>query len=343
MCVRAHKTFKETFRDLHRAWGDRTLSITQCQMWYKRFDWDPEHTTKDGPHTGRRRSQRTPQRIQELKTQVDHDRRQTVRQLGTAIGMSRTTVSRILRKDLTMKKLTPRLIPKLLTDEQKATRHRISTENLASLRRDRSLFQRLIACDESWVYTFDPRSKRSDMQWRTSQEKRPVKAQKSRSQGRIMLILYFDWQGVVLADFVNEGTVTAKIYIGSLRRFREAVQRKRPERWQTQDFILLQDNARAHMADLTVDYMNSVDMDTWPHPAYSPDLSPCDYFAFPKLKEFIRGHCFQSVADLQVGVKRALDDIPKADFATCFRCLAFRYQCCIDFGGDYFEGQGKRV
>ncbi len=343
MCVHTHKCFKDTYRDLKHAWGDHTLSVTQCQMWFKYFDMDPEKTTKDGAHTGCKKSQRTPKRIEELRIQVDQDHRQTVRQLSTATNMSHTSVCHILRKDLGMKKLTPCLIPRLLTDQQKASRLRLSTHNLTSLCNDPSLFQRIIATDESWVYTFDPCSKKSDMQWRTSQKKRPVKAQRSHSRGCAMLILYFDWQGVVLADFVDAGTVTAKVYVASLRCFQEAVCWKRAERWQTQDFILLQDNAWAHTTDLKVDYIDSVNMDTWPHPPYSPDLSPCDYFAFPKLQEYIRGHTFHSIADLQTGVWRALDNIPKADFTTCFRCLAFHYQRCIDFRGNYFEGQGKRV
>ena len=80
----------------------------------------------------------------------------------------------------------------------------------------------------------------------------------------------------------------------------------------------------------------------WPHPQYSPDLSPCDYWAFPLLKSKIRGHRFQSLEDVKTTVCRTLRDIPVGDYQHCFDQLLVHYCHCIKAGGHYFEGQGKR-
>ena len=35
-----------------------------------------------------------------------------------------------------------------------------------------------------------------------------------------------------------------------------------------------------------------------PHPPYSPDLAPADFFLFPKLKTTLRGHRFQTIGEI---------------------------------------------
>ena len=40
-----------------------------------------------------------------------------------------------------------------------------------------------------------------------------------------------------------------------------------------------------------------------PHPAYSPDLAPSDYFLFPNLKKDIRGRHFRSNEEVVVAVE----------------------------------------
>jgi hypothetical protein len=46
-----------------------------------------------------------------------------------------------------------------------------------------------------------------------------------------------------------------------------------------------------------------------PHPAFSPDLEPSDYYLFRSMAQFLRGKMFQSVADVEVAVEEFL--LPK--------------------------------
>ena len=64
---------------------------------------------------------------------------------------------------------------------------------------------------------------------------RPRKAMRARSQVRTMLVLFFDWKGVVHMDFQDKGTITSKRYIEILRKFHKSVRRKRPEVWPSRD------------------------------------------------------------------------------------------------------------
>lgn len=80
----------------------------------------------------------------------------------------------------------------------------------------------------------------------------------------------------------------------------------------------------------------------WEHPRYSPDMLPCDFWAFPVLKKKLKGHVFQSVDDLRTAVNRELCAIDPLEFVKCFNNLAKCYEECVKARGQYFEGKGRR-
>ena len=67
------------------------------------------------------------------------------------------------------------------------------------------------------------------------------------------------------------------------------------------------------------------------HPPYSPDLSPCDFFLFPRLKKMSR-------SSLGSAIYQFLQQIPKEDYLSAFRDWVKRLQKCISVKGEYFEG-----
>ena len=68
-------------------------------------------------------------------------------------------------------------------------------------------------------------------------------------------------------------------------------------------------------------------------PPYSPDLTPCDFWLFPKLR-----YCrYETVEGMKEAVTKVIDSLTQEDFhGTCQKLLK-RYKC-IAAGGDYFEG-----
>ncbi len=338
MCVQAGESFKDTFRKLSTAWGDHTLSITQVCSWFKKFADNPDMTTKDAKHSGRPVSDKTLQAKERIHMKLGEDRRRTVRELASESGVSATTAFKLMKKDLNLTKLTPKFMPKVLTQLQKQTRLYIANSNLVKINRDPGVLTRIIATGESWVFTFDPRTKQADMEWTPPQAVHPHKALRSHSAKKCLLILFFDSHGVISTYFTKE-TVDTEIYIDAMCAIREAVRRKRPQLWQGQNFFLLQDNASPHTSLDALVYFHEVQMDLWAHPQYSPDLSPCDFWAFPYLKSKIRGHRFQSVDDLEIAVKRTLKDIPLSEFQNCFDNLKTRYERCVAADGDFLKAK----
>ena len=72
---------------------------------------------------------------------------------------------------------------------------------------------------------------------------------------------------------------------------------------------------------------------TVPHPPYCPDLGPCVFWLFPKL----RG-CHHETIEMKVAVTKVIDTLTQDDFHVAFQKLLERYNKCIAAGGDYVEG-----
>ena len=74
---------------------------------------------------------------------------------------------------------------------------------------------------------------------------------------------------------------------------------------------------------------------TVPQRSYSPDLAPCDFRLFRKLRD-----CrYETIEEMKAAVTKAIDTLTQEDFNGAFQKLLERYNKCIAAGGDYyFEG-----
>ena len=69
------------------------------------------------------------------------------------------------------------------------------------------------------------------------------------------------------------------------------------------------------------------------HPPYSPDLAPCDFCLFSKL----RGCRYETIEEMKEAVTKVIAMLTQEDFHRAFHKLLERYKC-VAAGGDYFEG-----
>jgi len=75
-----------------------------------------------------------------------------------------------------------------------------------------------------------------------------------------------------------------------------------------------------------------------PQPPYSPDLSPCDFFLFPKLKFHLKGSHFGTVDNIQMIMTDQLRALSHEDFQHCYWEWEQRLPQCVTSQGNYFEG-----
>ena len=147
-----------------------------------------------------------------------------------------------------MRKVCAKMVPKLLSDEQKECHKELYLDLLQCTDNEPDLLNSLITCDETRVFTYDLETKRQSMQWKSTSSQRPKKACKSHSKFKATFIVFFDIQGIVMAEWVPSGqTVNQQYYIEVLMKLRERVRKKQPELWRN-GWILRQDNTPAHNA-----------------------------------------------------------------------------------------------
>ncbi len=342
MGVRMGLCHAEIQRNLRRVWGDHALSRTQVAMWFKRFQADPDASCKDKLHSECLRSVRVQRNVDLIQNTLNMDKRSSIKELSSATGISTMSVHRILRKDLQVRKVAAKFIPKLLNNIQKRQREENSASNLRKIQADATILDRIVTCDKSCVFSFDLHTKQANMQWLGHEEPRPSKALRSRSQKKVMLVLFFDHAGVIHIEFLNRNRrINSEVYIEILRRMRESLCRKHPVLWANHNWFLHQDNAPCHVFVEVADYLFTVDMAEylWPHPPpYSPDLAPCDFWAFPLLKKQIHGRCFADLEEVKDTVRTIFRRTPPAEYHNVFTNLGRRYQKCIQSRGEYFEG-----
>ena len=199
-------------------------------------------------------------------------------------------------------------------------------------------FDAPVTCNESWIYCYDPETKRQSFQWKHAGSSRPRKARQSKSTHKLLMIPFFDSTSIIYMHWVPTGqTVKKEDYVEVLREFRKRFRRKRPALFKSSQWHFHQDNAPVHNSILVTDYLTKMGIKTVPHPHYSPDLAPGDFCLFPKLKENLRGCCYETIEEMKEAVMKIIDMLTQEDFHGAFQKLLEWYKC-IAARGDYFKG-----
>ncbi|GFS21930.1 transposase [Elysia marginata] len=113
--------------------------------------------------------------------------------------------------------------------------------------------------------------------------------------------------------------MTAIYYVQNvLSHVKSAINEQRPNVSTSRTF-LLHDNAGPHKARATTQSLRELGIQVLPHPAYSPDLAPCDFWLFLILKDRLAGRKFDRIQDLAKAVNSELPTIPEEDYQGVFR------------------------
>ena len=121
---------------------------------------------------------------------------------------------------------------------------------------------------------------------------------------------------------------------GFWRDFRKRFRRKRPGLFKSGQWHFHQDNAPVHNSILVTDYLTKMGIKTVPQLPYRPDLAPCNFCLFPKL----RGCHYETIKEMKEAVTKVIDMLTQEDFHGAFQKLLERYNKCIAAGEDYFKG-----
>ncbi|UYV66495.1 hypothetical protein LAZ67_4001877, partial [Cordylochernes scorpioides] len=282
-------TCADAFRMLIVAYGEATLDRSNVYRLYKMFS-EGREDVNDEERAGRPSTSTTDEKINEVEKMILANRRITVTEVAEDQNISIGSCHSIFINDLGMRRVAAKFVPKLPNCDQKQHRMNIANEMLDSVRDDPNLLQRVITGDEAWVYGYDVETKAQSSQWKLPHEPRPKKARQVRSNVKVLLTVFFDCRDVVHHEFLPQGrTVNKEYYLQVMRNLREAIRHKHPDLWKNKNWLLHHDNAPAHTSLLVRDILAKNNTLMMPQPPYSPDLAPCDFFLFPKLKRPMKG------------------------------------------------------
>ena len=151
-----------------------------------------------------------------------------------------------------------------------------------------------------------------------------------------MATVFWDKDGIILLDFLEgQKTITASYYEKVLRKL-SALAKKRRGKLHRQ-ILFHHDNAPAHTAKTVTTTLREFRWEILSHPPYSPDLAPCDFFLFPKLKEHLKGTRFQSINEAKREAVTWLTRQTPEFYQEGISRWKHRLQKCIELGGSYVE------
>ena len=126
---------------------------------------------------------------------------------------------------------------------------------------DPAVLDVLVTCDESWIYCYDPETKRQGSQWKYAVPLRPKKARQSKSIHTLLMIPFSASTGIIYMHWVPPGlTVNKEYYVEILREFKKRFLGKRPSLFKSGQWDFPQDNAPVHNSILVKDYLIKMDI-----------------------------------------------------------------------------------
>jgi histone-lysine N-methyltransferase SETMAR len=317
---------KDITEELNNVYGEGTISLKTVQKWTKRFN-DGHEGFDDYARSGRPKSDEL---IPIVAHMLEKEPFLSQKKIAKALGVHPTTVHRILTEELELTRVNFRWIPHTLNDAQKAKRVEVAKILLKMLANATLAQLRLIITgDETWVYFSNPRSS----MWVGSDIPRPEKPKLTIGSKKVMITVFWSPVGMYLIEMLSPGERFTKQYFIDeiLAKLYNRICNTRPKK-KTEDVFLHFDNARPHLVD---DILDQMEFTRLPHPPFSPDLAPTDFFLFGYMKHLLEGKEFESPEHLYSEVTKILQSIQKAMLQDAYLEWINRLRKCIELGGKY--------
>lgn len=266
---------------------------------------------------------------------IQNDRRITQKRIANHIGISKERVGFIIEQ-LGYRKICAGWVPHRLTDENKQRRLECCKQLLQRYRDEGDDFLlNIVMGDESWVHQYDPEEKRQSAEYRHPSSPQVEKFKTQPSAKKLLLTVFWDAHRVYVTDFLERGaTVNSSQYIQTLKHLQRRVCRVRGS---LAPIILQHDNARPHTSRATEEAVRNLKFEPIPHPPYSPDLAPCDFYFFPQLKRDLKGNHYTSDDEMKAAVQSWIREKSEEFFSDGMKKLVTRWEKCVSFNGNYIE------
>ena len=190
LCFKLGKNPREKYEMLQTAFGASCMNRASVFEWHKRFK-EGRECVRDDKMCGRSKEVRTPELIRQIKHFMDKDRRVSIETISARFDVSKGTVHTIIREELKVRNICAKFVPRVLREDQKERRCHDSNEMVELINSDPAVLDALVTCNESWIYCYDPETKRQSFHWKHAGSPRPKKARQSKSNHKLLMIHFF--------------------------------------------------------------------------------------------------------------------------------------------------------
>jgi hypothetical protein len=95
------------------------------------------------------------------------------------------------------------------------------------------------------------------------------------------------------------------------------------------------DHSKGHNGGRIQEKIDRTGLARCPHPFYSPDLSPCDFWSFEMAKEKMKDRKFRTIQDSLRCLTEIWNDLTFEDVQSVFREWQIRLNLVMENGGEY--------
>ena len=278
----AYKSVGQTQRLFNREFGNNSAP-TRRTIYAIHRKFMESGSVVDAQRSGRPKSGRSEENIRVLEEAYALSQRKSIRRAAVELEISRSSIQRILRKDIKAFPYKLQAVHKL-EEEDNDRRVEMCETLLYHYENDPSLLDNIWFSDEAVFHLSGRVNRHNTPIWGTENPK--VIEEKERDSPKLVVWCAISATGIIGPYFFRDDTrrtttVTGENYLEMLQKF------FLPELGNNalvENCYFQQDGAPAHYARKVRDYLNQVFPDRWigrrgplEWAARSPDLTPCDF------------------------------------------------------------------
>lgn len=269
-----------------------------------------------------------------LRDHLEEDPHATLRSAAAALNVSHVTV-RTAMQQLGLRYHCTRWVPHALTDANRQQRVQTAEDILGMLEEmtDRQLAN-LVTADESWFFHDNPH----DGRWSAADEPPESVPRQTVSSAKSFVCVFWTMRGPLLVSALEKGeTFTSETAVLLLGKLDAAMRTQGRAKVGIRGMRMHWDNARPHFSKLTLAAIDRYGLKIVPHPPYSPDLAPSDFFLFGYLKNIMKGEKIPNKDVLEQRIWDLMAQIPETMMQRVTDSWKKRLRRVIELEGDYYS------
>ncbi|KAA6403661.1 MAG: putative Mariner Mos1 transposase [Streblomastix strix] len=258
----------------------------------------------------------------------------SLRRLADTFHHDKKTIRRIIDEETEYIRVCLRFVPHILNNSNKIQRMDYAKDMKKQIKQfEKSDFRNIVTGDETWIYLRNYAS----FVFRRRGEEPLEKPRQAIGDEKRMFTVFFSGEGIQFIHMLPKmQTMDSEIFIKEIiQPLDEQYQQQRSK--DDRNVWIHFDNARVHTSKKTQTCNSRSIFTQLKHPAYSPDISPCDFFLFGVLKQELKGKLFRNEDEAEQAVTRILNEIHPSEIQRAFRNWIYRLDYIIAHDGNYYN------